>query len=106
MTRDVLAGQALAHLVMVPNPEFHPRGDFWLDGARLNEDGGGERLTFANIGVYRAALLDDQPDAAFKLLPMFQRAMRAGKLCGERYDGAWWNLGTPQQLAELDAWLA
>ncbi|HJT97017.1 MAG TPA: nucleotidyltransferase family protein, partial [Rhodanobacteraceae bacterium] len=29
----------LAHLVMVPNPDFHPRGDFFLDGARLNEDG-------------------------------------------------------------------
>jgi MurNAc alpha-1-phosphate uridylyltransferase len=29
----------LAHLVMVPNPDFHPRGDFFLDGKRLNEDG-------------------------------------------------------------------
>src|SRR6185437_5154508 len=32
----------LAHLVMVPNPGFHSRGDFWLDGSRLNEDGRGE----------------------------------------------------------------
>ena len=98
--------EAWAHLVMVPNPDFHPRGDFVLDGTRLSEDGPGERLTFANIGVYRPALLADQPDQAFKLLPMYQRAMRAGRLTGERYDGAWWNIGTPQQLAQLDAVLA
>lgn len=92
----------LAHLVMVPNPDFHPRGDFWLDDTRLNEEGRGERLTFGNIGVYRAELLDDQPDARFKLLPMFQRAMRAGRLCGERFDGRWDNIGTPEQLAQAD----
>ncbi|MCC7254783.1 MAG: nucleotidyltransferase family protein [Dokdonella sp.] len=92
----------LAHLVMVPNPDFHPRGDFWLDGDRLNEDEQGERLTFGNIGVYRAELLADQPDARFKLLPMFQRAMRAGRLSGERHDGWWSNLGTPAQLLAAD----
>ncbi|MBX3699444.1 MAG: nucleotidyltransferase family protein [Dokdonella sp.] len=91
--------RGLAHLVMVPNPDFHPRGDFWLDGTRLNEDGEGERLTFANIGVYRAELLSDQPAGRFKLLPLFQRAMRMRQLDGERHDGAWCNLGTPAQLA-------
>jgi MurNAc alpha-1-phosphate uridylyltransferase len=101
-----LTADAWAHLVMVPNPDFHPRGDFHLDGARLDENGAGERLTFANIGLYRAALLADQPEGAFKLLPMYQRAMRAGKLTGERYDGPWWNLGTSRQLAELNASLS
>jgi MurNAc alpha-1-phosphate uridylyltransferase len=101
-----LAPDAWAHLVMVPNPDFHPRGDFRLDGGRLSQDDAGERLTFANIGLYRAALLSDQPDAAFKLLPMYQRAMRAGKLTGERYDGRWWNLGTPAQLADLGSALS
>jgi len=93
----------LAHLVMVPNPDFHPRGDFWLDGARLNEDGAGERLTFGNIGVYRPELVASEPDGRFKLLPMYQRAMREGRLSGERHDGFWVNIGTPEQLAEADA---
>lgn len=92
----------LAHLVMVPNPDFHPRGDFFLDSGRLDEDGRGERLTFANIGVYRPQFIAGEPDHAFKLLPLFQRAMRAGALAGERFDGAWHNVGTPAQLAELD----
>jgi MurNAc alpha-1-phosphate uridylyltransferase len=91
----------LAHLVMVPNPDFHPRGDFCLDGARLDEDGVGERLTFGNIGVYRPELVAGETATHYKLLPMFQRAMRERRLVGERFDGFWRNIGTPQQLAEL-----
>lgn len=92
----------LAHLVMVPNPGFHPRGDFHLDANRLNEDGRGERLTFANIGVYRPEFIAAEPDGRFPLLPLFRRAMRADRLAGERFDGSWCNVGTPAQLAELD----
>jgi MurNAc alpha-1-phosphate uridylyltransferase len=92
----------VAHLVMVPNPDFLPRGDFWLDGARLNEDGAGERLTFGNIGVYRPEIVAAETAARFKLLPMYQRAMRGRRLTGERFDGYWANLGTPAQLAEAD----
>ncbi len=93
----------LAHLVMVANPEFHPRGDFVLRDGELAEDGPGERLTFANIGVYRPELLAAETAERFKLLPAFQRAMRLGQLGGERYDGFWRNVGTPAQLAELEA---
>jgi MurNAc alpha-1-phosphate uridylyltransferase len=63
---------------MVPNPAFHPRGDFFLDGSHLNEGGAGERLTFANIAVYRPALVAGESAAYFMLLPLFQRAMRDG----------------------------
>ncbi len=88
----------LAHLIMVPNPAFHPHGDFWLDGTRLNEDRAGERLTFANIAVYRPELVAHETATRFKLLPSFQRAMRERKLSGERFDGFWTNIGTPEQL--------
>ena len=97
---------ALAHLVMVPNPAFHPRGDFFLDGDRLNEDGDGERLTFSSIGVYRPELVAGETSTYFKLLPHFQRAMRERKLSGERYDGRWINVGTPDQLTEAAEMLA
>jgi len=93
---------ALAHLVMVPNPSFNARGDFWLDGARLNETGVGERLTFSSIAVYRPELIAAETAERFKLLPIYQSAIRAGKLSGERYSGFWMNIGTPEQLHELD----
>lgn len=92
----------LAHLVMVANPDFHARGDFHLDNSKLGEDGDGERLTFANIGVYRPEFIAGEADGAFKLLPLFQRAMRTRQLSGERFDGFWRNLGTPEQLAALE----
>ncbi|MEO7431898.1 MAG: N-acetylmuramate alpha-1-phosphate uridylyltransferase MurU [Dokdonella sp.] len=93
--------EGLAHLVMVPNPDFHPRGDFCLDGSRLNEDGIGERLTFGNIGVYRPDLVAAEAGTHFRLLPSFQRAMRDLRLGGERYDGFWRNVGTPAQLEAI-----
>ena len=93
--------RGLAHLVMVPNPAFHPRGDFFLDGSRLNEEGAGETLTFANIAVYRPELVAGESATYFKLLPLYQRAMRDAKLRGERFDGFWMNIGTPEQLNDL-----
>ena len=104
----------LAHLVMVRNPDWHTAGDFGLAGDRIVEHGG-ERLTFANIAVYRPALFADWRAAAaaepgatldpprFRLLPLYVAAMRRGRVGGEAFDGRWHNLGTPQQLAALEA---
>ena len=100
-----LEPSGLTHLVMVPNPDWHATGDFVLDQGQLHEDGPGERLTFGNIGVYRPQFLRGHAPGRFKLLPLYQQAMREGKLSGERYDGFWRNLGNPAQLAELDAHL-
>jgi N-acetyl-alpha-D-muramate 1-phosphate uridylyltransferase len=46
--------EGVAHLVMVPNPDFHPKGDFaLLDGKLYDEEtpAGAERLTFGNVGA-------------------------------------------------------
>jgi len=94
----------VAHLVMVGNPDFHPNGDFALKDGRLYEgDGptGAERLTFGNVGVYRREIVEDEAAGRFKLLPMYQRAIEAGRLSGEKYGGFWRNVGTPAQLDEL-----
>ena len=44
------------HMVMVPNPAYHPGGDFVLDDGRLALDGA-PRLTFGNIALYRTSLV-------------------------------------------------
>jgi MurNAc alpha-1-phosphate uridylyltransferase len=94
--------KGLVHLVMVPNPDWHPGGDFFLDGDHLHDSGPGERLTFGNIGIYRRALVEGQPPGCFKLGPLYRQAMAAGQASGERFDGRWTNIGTPVQLAALD----
>ena len=104
-------GRAI-HLVMVPNPPYHPKGDFTLDGALR---GGGARLlppgpqalTYGNIGLYDTALFDKLPRGAkLKLLPMMLECIDRGHASGEYYPGPWANLGTPDDLARLKTALA
>jgi MurNAc alpha-1-phosphate uridylyltransferase len=61
-------------------------------------------LTFGNIGVYDSALFAELPRLTkLKLLPLFRQWIAAGLVSGERFDGPWANVGTPDDLARLDA---
>jgi MurNAc alpha-1-phosphate uridylyltransferase len=93
------------HLVMVPNPPYHPRGDFVLAGERIRL-GAEPRLTFGNIALYDPALLRELPRGVkLRLLPLFQTWIAAGLVGGELHRGRWANVGTPEDLAQLDAQL-
>lgn len=94
----------LARLVLVDNPPHHPEGDFHLADGRVRNQGR-PRLTFAGIGLYRPELFAGCSDGAFALAPLLRRAADAGRLAGEHHRGQWRDIGTPQRLAELDAWL-
>jgi MurNAc alpha-1-phosphate uridylyltransferase len=92
-----------AHLVMVPNPPYHAAGDFVLDGDRIAL-AGGPRLTFGNIGVYDSALFRGLTRGVkLRMLPLYHAWINERIVSGERYDGPWANVGTPADLAELDA---
>jgi len=91
----------LAHFVMVSNPEYHRRGDFGLRSGRVIDDG--ERFTYANIGVFRPEFFAGCTAGKFPLAPLMRERIREGKVGGEFYSGRWFNVGTPAQLAELDA---
>ena len=94
----------LVHLVMVPNPQHRKDGDFALTNGMLRAEGG-SRLTFSGIGLYRPELFDGIPDGAFPLAPLLRQAMTRGLASGERYDGRWCDVGTPERLAELESGL-
>lgn len=95
------APDGLAHLVMVDNPPQHPAGDFHLQDGRLSAEGE-PRLTYSGIGVYRPELFAGLPPGVRPLAPLLREAMQAGKVSGEHYTGAWFDIGTPERLAELD----
>jgi N-acetyl-alpha-D-muramate 1-phosphate uridylyltransferase len=91
------------HLVMVPNPPFHPKGDFALDEKGALALDGAARLTFGNIGLYDTRMFRDLPaGTARPLTPYYREAIAGGRASGELYEGRWENVGTPEQLRALD----
>ena len=92
-----------AHLVLVPNPPYHSEGDFALEGDKVSL-ADAARLTFGNIGIYDMALFAGLPRGVkLRMLPLYRKWIARGIVSGERYDGPWANVGTPADLAELDA---
>jgi N-acetyl-alpha-D-muramate 1-phosphate uridylyltransferase len=92
----------IAHLVLVPNPVHHPEGDFALAGGRVVADGA-PALTFSGIGIYRPELFGTlAPRSKAKLAPLLREAIARGSVSGERFEGRWLDVGTPERLAWLD----
>lgn len=90
------------HLVMVPNPVFHPAGDFGLTDGALSLDGE-PRFTFGNIGLYDTRMFRDLPRGTRRALtPYYRDTIARGLASGELYEGWWENVGTPAQLGALD----
>lgn len=98
-----LGREVLAHLVLVPNPPHHPRGDFTLTGGRIATEGEGARLTYAGLGLYRPELFATTPPGRrAKLAPLLAAAAARGAVTAEIHGGRWEDVGTPERLAALD----
>lgn len=104
--RFVASGR-LARLWLVPNPVFHPAGDFGLDadGLGLADTTGpdGQRWTYANIALVRAEMFAHlAAGTRAPLAPLLYAGMRERRIAAEIYRGRWANVGTPEQLAALN----
>jgi MurNAc alpha-1-phosphate uridylyltransferase len=97
-----LADGILAHIILVPNPEHNPEGDFALDGQRVIDN---KQYTFSGIGYYSPKLFEDLPYGKSALAPLLRAAMKEGKVTGELYEGEWLDIGTPERLELLNAQL-
>lgn len=93
-----------AHLVLVDNPPSHPGGDMGLADGRIHLQP--PLLTYANIGVFAPRLFRHQAPGKKKLFPWLYAFAARGRVTGERYEGGWHNVGTPDELAALDAALS
>lgn len=92
---------SLAHLVFIPNPPQHARGDFLLENGRVSE-GEGLRHTYSGVGIYRPQLFEGCRPGKFPLLPLLRRAIAQRALSGELHTGRWYDIGTTERLAALD----
>ena len=104
--RKLLAARPVrAHLVLTPKPphkpaaDFHFAGDAGDEGAkRVERDPVRDDLTYCGFAMLSEALFAGSEAAPFSLRDLLFDAARQGLLTGERFNGAWIDIGTPQQL--------
>ena len=94
-----LADGILAHLILVPNPEHNPSGDFALDGHKVVD---AKQYTFSGIGYYSPELFKNVPYGKNALAPLLRAAMKEGRVTGELFEGEWLDIGTPERLELLN----
>ena len=92
--------ESLVHLILVPNPSHHPRGDFGLSDHVLTENAS-EQFTYSDIGFFHPLLFSGCRDRAFKLAPLLYGAVHKNRATGELFSGNWSDVGTPERLASL-----
>jgi MurNAc alpha-1-phosphate uridylyltransferase len=96
----------LAHLVLIPNPPHHPKGDFTLDDGLVG-NAPAPRYTYSGIAVMSPALVANvTPGDKAPLAPLLREAAERARITGELYAGAWQDVGTAERLAGLRQHLA
>lgn len=100
-----LAGNDLAHLLLVPNPAHNRRGDFGLAGGRMIP-ACAESFTFSGLSVLRPELFVDCTPGAFPLAPLLRDAAIRGRVSAELHTGLWSDVGTPERLAAIETQLS
>ena len=88
------------HLVLVPNPEHNPEGDFSLRGGYVGLTGQSLH-TFSGISVYHPRFFDPAPGGRFSVKPMLRTAAALQQVTGELYRGEWHDVGTRERLQAL-----
>ena len=111
-----LAEGQLAQLLLVPNPDHNPSGDFYLNQntgqLRTSTQLGYQALTFAGISLLHPDCLAPQhlqaalgflpePGSAFALAPLLRYLIDQGLASGQLHQGEWLDVGTPERLASL-----
>ena len=94
-------GDALAHLVLVDNPDHNLKGDFSLEKGFVQNEGE-TSYTFSGIGYYSPKLFDGLAYGPAPLAPLLREAIMAEKVMGEHYKGVWRDIGTPARLVEVN----
>ena len=91
--------------MLVENPEHNPEGDFSLNNGVLNAQSDcGAKHTFSGIALYHKSFFDEQPADFLPLAPLLREKMSDQLVTGELYLGQWFDIGTPERLAEINQW--
>jgi MurNAc alpha-1-phosphate uridylyltransferase len=96
--------EVVAKLIMVPNPDFYPAGDFALQFGKLGLLSPGEKgFTYSGIGLLHPDWVAGwaSEESAFSWLGPLRTAVQGGQIAAKLYQGRWTDVGTPERLAQL-----
>ncbi|MCX5591556.1 N-acetylmuramate alpha-1-phosphate uridylyltransferase MurU [Alcaligenes endophyticus] len=102
-----LMPQDLASLLLVPNPEHHPEGDFGVqsDSAYLcpKDRPNSSAYTLSGIGVYKPELFASIPaKQSAKSATLLHQAIAQSRIKGFIHPGYWIDVGTVERLHQLE----
>jgi MurNAc alpha-1-phosphate uridylyltransferase len=83
----------LAHLILVPNPEHNPNGDFLFQDSYY---------TFSGIGYYSKKIFQNLPLEKKPLAPILKKLISEKKVSFELHNGVWSDIGTPERLVQVN----
>ncbi len=94
-------GEDDAHLILVPNPPQHTKGDFTLKKGRVL-DNTDDSKTYSGIAYYNPKMFKDLPYGRSALAPLLREAMHQNKISGTLHSGIWEDIGTPERLNKIN----
>ena len=101
--KNISLGQDMAHLVLVSNPDHHPKGDYSVDqnGCILPEKNA-STYTFSGVGVYSQTLFKDRRAGEYFRTPeVLALAIAQKKIRAEVDEHVWIDVGTQERYALL-----
>lgn len=93
----LVTGPRRATLVLVPNPEHNPRGDFGLDAAGF-VSATPPLLTYSGLAVFDPRSFAGLAPGRRPLKPLLDAAIARRELQGLSFAGVWLDVGTPERL--------
>ena len=97
----------IGHLVLIDNPEHHPKGDFSLSKANQlalkNEKSNAKSYTFSGIAWFDKALFETLDPGKRALRPVLEAAILKGQLSAEHHTGLWSDIGSVERLSQARA---
>lgn len=94
---------ALAALMLVNNPSFHPNGDFGLSDGWLRTSAK-KQFTFSGIGFYSKKFFAGFAQGNRALAPLIRQHADNQAIQAYVYKGLWSDVGTPERLGALQGY--
>ncbi len=103
-SKTILDSETEIHLVLVNNPHYHAVGDYGLDQDKFITRQA-PLFNYAGIAKIHPKIFTAIREEKFSFSPLINKAIEHHGVSGEMFNGTWFNVGTPHELAKLRAFL-